>query len=183
MVKGEKLYPSDAAFDELNKLGLVTKWNDRREKLGDNGEDNSSGFFVRRLLHLQHICQRYSAEILEKEMVVEVTRRLMTMLHPTPAVCGVPMRGARGFIRKYESVGVDRGFYSGPFGYIGSRGSDIVVAIRSGLATTMSPSGTEAMQMGQSFTPAFAAASRGPFFCVGSSAGAATASTGANGSK
>lgn len=134
----------EAAFDELCELGLVTNWNedDHKEIPGDNGEATSSGFFVRRLLHLQHICQRYSAEIVDMDKAMEVTRRLMTMLHPTPAVCGVPMRDALDFIRKYESIGVDRGFYSGPFGYIGSRGSDIVVAIRSGLATTTAPSRT-----------------------------------------
>ena len=98
------------------------------------GADNGNGFFVRRLLHLQHICQRYSAKLQGDVEVKYVARALLTSMHPTPAVCGVPLDKSRDFIRAHESVGFDRGFYAGPIGYIGRDSADIVVGIRSGLA-------------------------------------------------
>ena len=66
-------------------------------------------------------------------MGLDVTRALLENLHPTPAVCGFPKENALELIRKYETY--DRGYYAGPFGYIGSDCSDIVVAIRSSLLT------------------------------------------------
>lgn len=52
-------------------------------------------------------------------------------LHPTPAVCGRPQADARRVVQTAESF--DRGFYSGPFGYISGAGSAFAVAIRSAL--------------------------------------------------
>jgi 2-succinyl-5-enolpyruvyl-6-hydroxy-3-cyclohexene-1-carboxylate synthase/o-succinylbenzoate synthase len=103
---------------------------------GSDGDgDEGSGFFARRLLHLQHICQRFSATIKEDDRAMDVARELLTTLHPTPAVCGLPLDKSRDFIRKHESIGFDRGFYAGPVGHIGRDSADILVAIRSGLAT------------------------------------------------
>ena len=90
--------------------------------------------FVRRLRHLQHICQNFSAEISEGVEAITLARDLMKCLHPTPAVCGFPIEASRNFIRKYESF--DRGFYAGPFGYIGHERCDIVVSLRSGLISS-----------------------------------------------
>ena len=58
---------------------------------------------------------------------------LLESLHPTPAVCGFPKDDALNIIREYESH--DRGYYAGPFGYLGSDSTEIVVAIRSSLLT------------------------------------------------
>ena len=66
----------------------------------------------------------------------DVSRSLLKGLHPTPAVCGDSPTKALEFIRKYETLGgFDRGYYAGPFGYIGNDSADIVVAIRSALVT------------------------------------------------
>ena len=65
----------------------------------------------------------------------DVSRSLLKGLHPTPAVCGDSPGAALEFIRKYETDGFDRGYYAGPFGYIGHDSADIVVAIRSALVT------------------------------------------------
>ena len=60
----------------------------------------------------------------------------MKGLHPTPAVCGDSPETALEFIRQYETnIGFDRGYYAGPFGYIGHDSADIAVAIRSALVT------------------------------------------------
>ncbi len=66
-------------------------------------------------------------------MKTDITNFLLNKLHPTPAVCGSPSLTALDFIRDYEIPSFDRGFYAGPFGYIGRDVSDIIVAIRSGL--------------------------------------------------
>ena len=92
-----------------------------------------SSVFVRRLRHLQHICHSYTADIVDEDAVQNVTQYLLNKMHPTPAVCGLPASKARRFIRRHESVGFDRGFYSGPVGYLGRDRSDMVVAIRSGV--------------------------------------------------
>ena len=54
-------------------------------------------------------------------------------LHPTPAVCGHPKRESYAFLQRNEHF--DRGFYSGPFGYISASGAEFVVGIRSALVT------------------------------------------------
>ena len=69
-----------------------------------------------------------------------MSRSLLSSLHPTPAVCGDSPDSAFDFIRKYETLAsYDRGFYAGPFGYIGHDSADVVVAIRSGLVTNYHP--------------------------------------------
>ncbi len=55
-------------------------------------------------------------------------------LHPTPAVAGVPTERAVELIRELE--GMDRGWYSGPVGWMDHRGrGEFAIAIRSGLVT------------------------------------------------
>lgn len=54
---------------------------------------------------------------------------LASMLHPTPAVCGVPMARAAGFIKALEPV--DRDFYAGAVGWCDAAGDgNWYVAIR-----------------------------------------------------
>jgi isochorismate synthase/2-succinyl-5-enolpyruvyl-6-hydroxy-3-cyclohexene-1-carboxylate synthase/2-succinyl-6-hydroxy-2,4-cyclohexadiene-1-carboxylate synthase/O-succinylbenzoate synthase len=66
----------------------------------------------------------------------DVSRSLLASLHPTPAVCGDSADAAIEFIRQFETLAsYDRGYYAGPFGYLGRDSADIVVAIRSGLVT------------------------------------------------
>lgn len=52
-------------------------------------------------------------------------------LHPTPAVAGTPTDAAIRFIRENEDH--DRGWYSGPVGYIGRDESELAVALRCAL--------------------------------------------------
>ena len=53
-------------------------------------------------------------------------------LHPTPSVAGVPTKRAVELIRKLE--GMDRGWYSGPVGWMDHMGrGEFAIAIRSGL--------------------------------------------------
>ncbi|CAJ1955113.1 unnamed protein product [Cylindrotheca closterium] len=124
-----------SAFEELKERGLVTVG--KANTLEDSSEDYEFGgtFYVRRLRHLQHLCQRYSCDLTDNTKPTDVIKFLLKQLHPTPAVCGFPQNQAIEFIREYESSNFDRGFYSGPVGFVSKQKTDIVVAIRSGLAS------------------------------------------------
>lgn len=56
---------------------------------------------------------------------------LLDVLHPTPAVGGVPVDESLTAIRGQEPF--DRGWYAGPVGWIGTDEAEFAVAIRSGL--------------------------------------------------
>lgn len=56
---------------------------------------------------------------------------LLTALHPTPAVGGVPTESATACIGALEPF--DRGWYAGPIGWIGSTAAEFAVGIRSAL--------------------------------------------------
>jgi menaquinone-specific isochorismate synthase len=58
------------------------------------------------------------------------TFRLLESLHPTPAVGGYPHQEAIDVIEHLESF--DRGWYSGPVGWIGADSAEFAVGIRSG---------------------------------------------------
>jgi menaquinone-specific isochorismate synthase len=55
---------------------------------------------------------------------------LLSLLHPTPAVGGLPIAPALASIRSLETF--DRGWYAAPVGWVGYDCSEFVVAIRSG---------------------------------------------------
>ncbi len=56
---------------------------------------------------------------------------VMAALHPTPAVGGSPTAAALKAIRDVEPF--DRGWYTGPVGWIGSHGAEFAVALRCGM--------------------------------------------------
>ena len=113
---------------KANAMGLVKK--------DPSVVDDSSRYFIRRLRHLQHICQRFQCQLEDGVNAAQVAKILLHGLHPTPAVCGYPAKEAIQFIRNMETKAFDRGFYSGPFGFLSKDTAEIVVAIRSGLVST-----------------------------------------------
>lgn len=122
-----------AAFNDLKQRGWIANNYREKESLGD--DDYGGNFYVRRLRHLQHLCQRYDCSFSDRAFSMDAIRFLLNNLHPTPAVGGYPKAEAMEFIRKYESTGFDRGFYSGPVGFVSKTSAEIVVAIRSGLVS------------------------------------------------
>ena len=56
---------------------------------------------------------------------------LLSALHPTPAVGGLPRKRALQVIRDLEAF--DRGWYTGPVGWVGPQAAEFAVGIRSGL--------------------------------------------------
>jgi hypothetical protein len=142
------------ALDEMSRRGWIEKSSSirsanlsiskGRQNVGQQDEYQKSmlgdgamqgRYFVRRLRHLQHICQRFQVRLSSSGVTKDAIQYLLMSIHPTPAVGGYPTRSALDFIRKYESTGFDRGFYSGPLGYVGREEAEIVVAIRSGLVS------------------------------------------------
>lgn len=115
-----------SAFKEMQKRGWLST------NIKDDAEYGGR-FFVRRLRHLQHICQRFEGLLSDQTLPIDAIKFLFLSLHPTPAVGGLPKQAALDLIRKHETTSFDRGFYSGPVGFVSKDSAEIVVAIRSGL--------------------------------------------------
>ena len=81
-----------------------------------------------RLANVQHLRTTITGRLNAGESVLD----LVTALHPTPAVGGLPRAGALAFLRANE--GLDRGWYAGPIGWVAPSGDgEFAVALRSGL--------------------------------------------------
>ena len=78
--------------------------------------------------NVQHLETPVSARMCEAGSIIDLVERL----HPTPAVGGYPTDRALSIMRELEEI--DRGWYAGPFGWVGLDGSgEFAVAIRSAL--------------------------------------------------
>jgi menaquinone-specific isochorismate synthase len=80
-----------------------------------------------RLGHCQHVLTPIRAAL----KIGASDADLLQGLHPTPAVGGVPREEALASIRALEPF--DRGWYTGPIGWIGADAAEFAVAIRSAL--------------------------------------------------
>ncbi|HEY9158960.1 isochorismate synthase [Candidatus Binatus sp.] len=75
----------------------------------------------------QHLFTRIEGRLREPRSVIE----LAGLLHPTPAVCGVPRQAARAIIEREEP---ERGWYTGAVGWIDAKGQgEFAVALRAGV--------------------------------------------------
>ena len=146
-------------FDEMLQRGWLQMESsstlDNTETSANGEVDSITGgsFFVRRLRHLQHICQRFQGQLTDSSYAMDATKFLLSELHPTPAMGGFPKGNAIKFIREHESVGFDRGFYSGPLGYVGRDSAEIVVGIRSGLLSRSGSKTTVSVYAGAGIVP------------------------------
>ncbi len=83
-----------------------------------------------KLKNVQHLETPIVGELLPGRCILDV----MGDLHPTPAVGGFPRAEALAAIRRIEEL--DRGWYAGPLGWIGTSGhGEFAVALRSGLVS------------------------------------------------
>ena len=81
-----------------------------------------------RMPTVQHLATTVSGVVRHGRSILQ----LVDLLHPTPAVGGMPEDAALTLIRRYE--GFDRGWYAGPVGWLdGGDGGEFAVAIRSAL--------------------------------------------------
>ena len=83
-----------------------------------------------KLKYVQHLSTAFQGANDEGRDILE----FVEALHPTPAVAGVPTRKALALIKELEEM--DRGWYSGPVGWMDHKGrGEFAIAIRSGLIT------------------------------------------------
>ncbi|XP_073107065.1 isochorismate synthase 2, chloroplastic isoform X2 [Elaeis guineensis] len=82
---------------------------------------------LRKLPRVQHLSAELSGTLRNEDDEFDI----LTCLHPSPAVCGLPTEEARQFIEENEMF--DRGMYAGPVGWFGGRESEFAVGIRSAL--------------------------------------------------
>ncbi len=82
-----------------------------------------------KLSRVQHLVSYLSGELKENKTDSDI----LQTLHPTPAVCGSPTTAAQRQIAMLEPF--DRGWYSGPVGWVSRDKAEFAVAIRSGLIT------------------------------------------------
>ncbi|URE28041.1 chorismate binding enzyme [Musa troglodytarum] len=75
---------------------------------------------LRKLPRIQHLSAQLSGRLRDEDSEFDI----LTSLHPSPAVCGLPTEEAQMF---------DRGMYAGPVGWFGGRESEFAVGIRSAL--------------------------------------------------
>ena len=102
---------------------------DVRAKLGLLGDraPATSGPEVVRLSTLAHLATTVRCRLRD---TATSALEVATLLHPTPAVAGVPEAAALAAITELEGFG--RGFYAGPVGWVDARGDgDWAVALRS----------------------------------------------------
>ena len=79
------------------------------------------------LPHVHHLHTSLRARLRDKGSLLD----MVGQLHPTPAVGGSPREAALRFIREHENL--DRGWYASPVGWIGGKGGEFAVALRSAL--------------------------------------------------
>lgn len=82
---------------------------------------------LRKLPRIQHLYARIMGKLHSEDDEFKI----LSSLHPTPAVCGLPTEEARILIAQTEMF--DRGMYAGPVGWFGGEESEFAVGIRSAL--------------------------------------------------
>lgn len=89
---------------------------------------------LRPLFGIQHLETSVRGRLAETgpgQKTVDILE-VVEALHPTPAVCGVPVEAAKSWLRRFE--GLERGWYAAPVGWLDlCGGGDFRVALRSAL--------------------------------------------------
>lgn len=80
---------------------------------------------ILKLPSVQHLVSRIAGELRQSTSVGE----LLALLHPTPAVSGIPNTAAKELIRTLEPF--SRGWYAGPIGIISYANTEFAVGLRS----------------------------------------------------
>lgn len=102
----------DTILERLNAIGVDGKFQNKPT--------------LKKLANVQHLYTTIEAQLNEGIHILDLAR----LLHPTPAVCGMPLERSRKLIEELEPF--DRGLYSGVIGYFDHQGDgELVVGIRS----------------------------------------------------
>lgn len=129
---GTKVGVEDPTFllkdqKSLDEFEIVRKW--MQEKLFLLCKEVTSSPFLKLLetKSLQHLFQSFEGILKEKISDAD----LITTLHPTPALGGMPQKEAMEEIGRRESFA--RGWYGAPIGWISKKNAHFIVGIRSAL--------------------------------------------------
>ena len=109
----EHLYVYDEMHKELLSLCKEIKILSKRDVLT--------------LSYVQHIYSKFEGMLKPTKQIPEI----ISTLHPTPAVFGLPVKNLTKEIKKYEPF--SRGWYASPLGWISKNDAEFTVGIRSGL--------------------------------------------------
>lgn len=117
-----------SAKDQLEHRFVVEAIQSGLSELAGSPEtDLHAQLDVVRLRTMQHLRSTMSVGIRAGISLGDI----LTTIHPTPAVAGVPRKEACAAIRAHEDH--PRGWYGGPVGWVGSDAAEFAVGIRSGL--------------------------------------------------
>lgn len=117
-----------SAKDQLEHRHVVDAVHSGLRLLSSAGTNGANAQFdVVRLRTLQHLRSVMSVDVREDVSIGDI----LSTLHPTPAVAGVPRERACAAIRHHEQDG--RGWYGAPVGWIGADAAEFAVGIRSAL--------------------------------------------------
>nr|WDA98795.1 isochorismate synthase [Sciadococcus taiwanensis] len=112
---------------DLKEIDIVYQY--IKEKLNNLCEkvDSKNRYSLIQTHNVQHLYTRLNGNLQRKYTDKEIIK----VLHPTPAICGIPVIEALNNIDKYETF--NRGGYGSPIGWIGENSAYLSIAIRSAL--------------------------------------------------
>jgi len=135
---GTKKRDDSIVLDKINEEELLNSKKERKEhdhvvnyisKILERLCTSStfSNAKVLKLATMQHLSTEFKGTLKEDINVADI----INLLHPTPAVCGIPKDDTFKFISDFEPL--TRGLYAGPVGWISANSAKFAVAIRSAL--------------------------------------------------
>nr|WDB00526.1 isochorismate synthase [Cavernulicola chilensis] len=112
---------------DLHEVSLVYKY--LQEQLSNLCQEITSKeeYSILQTRSVQHLYSCLNGNLNENF----IDKKIIKTLHPTPAICGVPVSKALASINKYEAF--PRGGYGSPIGWIGENSTHLSIAIRSTL--------------------------------------------------
>ncbi len=87
-------------------------------------EIETSMVFEKKAGPVKHLCTEITGRMSDSQKIMDI----VSNLHPTPAVCGVPKEEALGVLKELE--GLNRKLYSGYLGFVSSETSHLLVNLR-----------------------------------------------------
>lgn len=110
---GTQMFNDSITWQDKEKTEQKLVTNYIQEKLQEHVDELQIGApYTKKAGHLAHICTDIKGTLKINKNLME----LISVLHPTPAICGTPKENAFHYILKHE--GYDRKFYTGYFGNI-----------------------------------------------------------------
>ncbi|KAH0662945.1 hypothetical protein KY290_030233 [Solanum tuberosum] len=120
-------YGASTSAKDHNEFAIVREWIRRRLEAVCSSVVIEPKKAVRKFRRVQHL----NAQLRGRLQAEDDEFKILSSMHPTPAVCGYPTEDAWTFISETEMF--DRGMYAGPVGWFGGEESEFAVGIRSAL--------------------------------------------------